>query len=69
MKNELTKHGWQERTIIDDSKLQEIIKEYESIGFEVHLESVTKEDFEKECGNCYLNKINKFKTVYVRKKR
>lgn len=69
MNNELKKQGWQKRTTIDDSSLQEIIKEYESIGFEVHIESVKKEDFESECGNCYLNKIDKFKTIYVRKKR
>lgn len=69
MNNELKKQGWQKRTTIDDSSLQEIIKEYESIGFEVHIEPVTKEDFERECGNCYINKIEKFKTIYVRKKR
>lgn len=69
MKDRLTKLGWKKRTTIDVSRLQEIIKEYELLGFEVHLEPVTKEDCKKECINCYLDKIDKFKTVYVRKKR
>ena len=69
MNDELTKQGWQKRTTIDDSRLQEIKKEYESLGFEVHLEPITKDDFKKECKNCYLNKIDKFKIIYIRKKQ
>ncbi len=68
MKDELKRQGWQKRTTIDDSRLQEIIEEYELLGFEVHLEPITKEDL-KKCKNCYLNKIDRFKTIYVRKKQ
>ena len=69
MDHKLIKQGWQKRTTIDISRSQEIIKEYEKLGFEVHLEPVTKEEIGKECGNCYLNKIDQFKTIYVRKKQ
>jgi hypothetical protein len=68
MNEKLISQGWQKRTTIDISRLQEIIKEYQSLGFEVHLEPVTKEECEKECKKCYTNNINQFRTIYVRKK-
>jgi len=69
MSNELTKQGWLKRITIDKSRLNEIVEEYKLLGFEVHLEPVTLEDFDEECGNCFQNQIEKFKTVYVRKRK
>lgn len=69
MVKNLEKHGWIKRTTINEPRLGEIIKKYESLGFEVHLEPVNLEDLEDQCRKCYQNQINKFKTVYVRKKQ
>ena len=67
MSEDLEKEGWIKRTTIDEPRLSEIILEYESLGYEVHLEPVKLEDLEKECKRCYQSQIDKLKTVYVRK--
>ncbi len=69
MSEELEKEGWIKRTTIDEPRLSEIILEYESLGYEVHLEPVKLEDLGEECKRCYLSQIGKLKTVYVRKSK
>ena len=68
MSEELEKKGWVKRTTIDEPRLSEIIKEYEALGFEVHLEPVNFEDLDEECKRCYQKTVGKLKTVYVRKR-
>jgi len=67
MSEELKKEGWIKRTTIDEPRLSEIVSEYESLGYEVHLEPVKLEDLSEECRKCYEKNIGKIKTVYVRK--
>ena len=67
MSEQLEKDGWIKRTTIDEPRLSEIILEYESLGYEVHLEPVKLEDLDEECRRCYENNIGTIKTVYVRK--
>ena len=67
-KAELKKAGWVERSTIDESRLNEIVKEYESLGFEVRLEPLNLDELDKGCQKCYKNNSGRFKTVYVRKK-
>ncbi len=69
MSEELEKEGWVKRTTIDEPRLSEIVEEYESLGFDVHLEPVKVEDLDEECRRCYQNQINKIRTVYVRKRK
>jgi hypothetical protein len=69
MTNKLEKQGWIKRTILEEPKLSEIIKEYYSLGFDVHLEPVTLEDLDQRCDICYKNQIEKFKTVYIKKRK
>jgi len=69
MSEELEKEGWIKRTTIGESRLREIVDEYKSLGFEVHLEPVNLDELDEECRRCYENDVNKFKTVYVRKRR
>ena len=69
MSEELEKEGWIKRTTIDEPRLSEIVEEYESLGFDVHLEPVKVEDLDEECRRCYQNQINKIRTVYVRKRK
>ena len=47
MSEELEKEGWIKRTTIDEPRLSEIILEYQSLGYEVHLEPVKLEDLVK----------------------
>ncbi len=69
MSEELEKEGWIKRTTIDEPRLSEIVEEYESLGFDVHLEPVKVEDLDEECRRCYQNQIDKIRTVYVRKRK
>ena len=69
MSEKLEKEGWIKRTTIDEPRLSEIIAEYETLGYEVHLEPVKLEDVNEECKRCYLSQIDKLKTVYVRKSK
>ena len=57
------------RTTIDEPKLSEIVSEYERLGFDVRLEPVNLNDFDEKCLKCYGSKVDKFKTVYVRRRR
>ena len=69
MSEELKKQGWVKRTIIGEPRLSEIVEEYKALGFEVHLEPVNLEEMDEECRRCYEKEVDKFKTVYVRKRR
>jgi len=68
MSEELKKKGWIKRTTLGASRLSEIVNDYKSLGFEVHLEPVNLDELDKECRRCYGKEADKFKTVYVRKR-
>ena len=68
MSEELKKQGWVKRTTIGEPRLSEIVDEYKSLGFEVHLEQVNLDELDEKCRRCYENDGDKFKTVYVRKR-
>lgn len=68
MSEQLRKQGWVKRTTIVEPRLSEIVDEYKSLGFEVHLEHVNLDELDEECRRCYENEADKFKTVYVRKR-
>jgi hypothetical protein len=69
MSEELKKNGWIKRTTIDEPRLSEIVDEYETLGFEVRLEPVNLNELDEKCRRCYRNDVDRFKTVYVRKRR
>ena len=69
MPEELKKEGWIKRTTIREPRLSKIVNDYKSLGFEVHLEPVNLDELDEECRRCYGNDVDKFKTVYVRKRR
>ena len=68
MQEKLEKQGWIKRTTLFEPKLSEIVKEYISLGYDVHLEQVKLEDLNGNCNISYKNQIGKLKTVYIRKK-
>ena len=53
MSEKLTKEGWIKTTTIDEPRLSEIVSEYISLGFEVHLEPVELGNLGKQCKSCY----------------
>lgn len=66
---ELSANNWERRSIVDDSRLSELVEIYESLGFEVHLEPVTPEVMELlngECNTCYIKNQERFKIIYTR---
>ena len=69
MSEKLTKEGWIKTTTIDEPRLSEIVSEYISLGFEVHLEPVELGNLGKQCKSCYTSQIDKIRTVYIRKKK
>lgn len=69
MSEKLTKEGWIKTTTIDEPRLSEIVSEYTSLGFEVHLEPAELGNLGKQCKSCYTNQIDKIRTIYIRKKK
>jgi hypothetical protein len=69
MSEKLTKKGWIKTTTIDEPRLSEIVSEYISLGFDVHLEPVELENSGEKCKRCYRSQIDKIKTVYIRKRK
>jgi hypothetical protein len=65
----LEKEGWVKQTTIGEPRLSEIVELYESLGYEVCLESVKLDEMDEECRRCYESEIGEVKTVYVRKKK
>jgi hypothetical protein len=63
----LIKEGWQKRATYDDPRLSEMVKLYEEIGLEVHLEAFHPEN-ETGCTGCMQLLPDLFKTLYTRRK-
>jgi hypothetical protein len=69
--HELESKGWLRRSIIDDNRLDELIETYEGLGFDVHLEPLSKEllaEIGEACQSCYIGNWDRFKIIYTRKK-
>ena len=62
------KKGWIKRTTIDEPRLSEIVDEYETLGFEVRLEPVNLDELDENCRRCYRKDVDRFKTIYIRKR-
>jgi hypothetical protein len=49
----LAEEGWERRSVLSEPRLSEAVKEYEDLGFEVHLEPVQSGDPETGCDACF----------------
>ncbi len=65
---ELEKEGWQLQFTTDQSRLSEMVELYESLGYEVRLESACGELPLPECASCYEVFCEKYKTIFIRRK-
>lgn len=59
--------GWERRFMADGKRLNEYVDLYQSLGFEVHTETVLPEEIGPECNDCRLIVCRQFVTVYTRK--
>jgi hypothetical protein len=48
MSEELEKEGWVKSTTNDEPRLSEIVKEYKTLGYKVHLEPVKRGDLDED---------------------
>jgi len=63
---ELKKEGWMKRFTMDEPRLSEAVEQYKELGFEVLLEPVDTSS--EECTTCLITFIDRYKTIYTRKK-
>ena len=63
----LEKQGWQRQFTTDESRLEEMVDFYQSLGYEVRLEPACEELPLPECASCYEKFCDKYKTIFVRR--
>ncbi len=64
--DELISQGWQKRSTLDEPRLTEMIRTYEEIGYEVHLEPF-QADQTPDCTECMKSPLIQCKTIYTKK--
>jgi hypothetical protein len=66
---ELEKAGWAKMFARGGRRLEEFVELYEGMGYEVHLEPLTREDFPSKCEGCSaLANCQLYKMIYIRKR-
>ncbi len=60
--------GWERRFMADGKRLNEYVELYQSLGYEVHTETVLPDEIGPECNDCRLVVCRQFVTVYTRKR-
>ena len=59
--------GWERRFITDTNRASDLIDLYSELGFEVHSEEVSPEEFNEACKECGLATLVPLLTIYTRK--
>lgn len=62
----LAEAGWTRRFIADPSRCEEARAVYESLGLEVHLESLAPEAPYPECADCQIAACMTYRVIYTR---
>lgn len=62
----LAEAGWTRRFIADPSRCEEARALYESLGLEVHLESLAPEAPYPECADCQIAACMMYRVIYTR---
>ena len=63
----LEAQGWQRQFTTDQTRLEEMVDFYQSLGYEVRVESACDELPLPECLSCYEKFCDKYKTIFVRR--
>lgn len=64
---ELQKEGWEKRFTMDEPRLSEMAQQYRELGFEVLLEPIDPSS--EECTVCITANLDRYRTLYTRRKR
>jgi len=67
--DELKQQGWTRQFVTDEPRLSEAVELYQEIGYEVHLEPTSFEELNQICKNCFEGDCEKYRTIYIRRKK
>ncbi|MFC2131421.1 hypothetical protein ACFLSQ_08300 [Bacteroidota bacterium] len=59
-------NGWEMRNITDKSRINDMVEQYESLGFEVRIENFDPEKYTLECNECMTEIPEKFKVIFTK---
>jgi hypothetical protein len=59
--------GWTRRFVVEARRVEEYIRLYESLGFEVCADPVPPDQVAEECGDCRAALLLEFRTIYTRR--
>jgi len=69
-REELEKEGWRKMFAGGGARLEESVELYKELGYEVHLEPMSEEDFPPECKGCaVLASCVEYKVIFIRPKK
>lgn len=60
--------GWERRFIADSKRVEEAMRLYEELGYEVCADPVLVDQIDPDCEGCQLVMLFQFKTIYTRKR-
>jgi hypothetical protein len=63
----LEKQGWLRQFTTDQTRLDEMVDFYQSLGYEVRVEPACEELTLPECLHCYEKFCERYKTIFVRR--
>lgn len=64
---ELLAQGWTRRNLEEPTRARELVDLYESLGFEVKVETLTPQNFPDQCQSCGLSVCSSYVLIYTRK--
>jgi len=60
-------NNWVQRNITDNYRVDDTVKTYKALGFEVKVEDFNPETCHLECNVCMIDNPSAFKIIYTRK--
>ncbi|TKJ21617.1 MAG: hypothetical protein CEE43_09325 [Promethearchaeota archaeon Loki_b32] len=58
---------WERGFTVEENRVAEYVELYESIGYEVRVESATPDD-QEECQTCFKTDFDNLRTIYIKRK-
>ncbi len=58
---------WERGFTVEEHRVDEYVELYESIGYEVRVESATPDD-QEECQTCFKTDFDNLRTIYIKRK-
>jgi len=60
--------GWTRRFVVEARRVEEYVRLYESIGYEVAADPVRREQVDDRCDDCRVVRLLDYRTIYTRTK-